>query len=67
MCNAEGLEDRSTAGAQDSDTWSAHKTEAGVLYYYNALTGESTYQRPPGYKGEVVARRIALSSNITSF
>lgn len=55
MCNAEGLEDRSMAGIQDSDTWSAHKTEAGVLYYYNALTGESTYQRPPGYKGEVVA------------
>ncbi|KAM3408609.1 hypothetical protein ACQJBY_001606 [Aegilops geniculata] len=48
-----GLEDRSTAGVQDSDTWSAHKTEAGVLYYYNALTGESTYQRPPGYKGEL--------------
>lgn len=43
------------AGIQDSDTWSAHKTETGVLYYYNALTGESTYQRPPGYKGEVVA------------
>ncbi|CAL4917233.1 unnamed protein product [Urochloa decumbens] len=37
---------------QDSDAWSAHKTETGVVYYYNALSGESTYQRPPGYKGE---------------
>ena len=57
MCNAEGLEHRSTTGMQDSDAWSAHKTEAGVSYYYNALTGESTYQRPPGYKGEVVAQK----------
>ncbi|XP_047066109.1 pre-mRNA-processing protein 40C-like isoform X1 [Lolium rigidum] len=48
-----GLEHKSTTGIQDSDAWSAHKTEAGVLYYYNALTGESTYQRPPGYKGEL--------------
>ncbi|KAM0835758.1 hypothetical protein ACQ4PT_062738 [Festuca glaucescens] len=47
-----GLEHKSTTGIQDSDAWSAHKTEAGVLYYYNALTGESTYQRPPDYKGE---------------
>ncbi|CAM0956739.1 unnamed protein product [Alopecurus aequalis] len=48
-----GLEHRSTTGIQDSDAWSAHRTEAGVLYYYNALTGESTYQRPTGYKGEL--------------
>lgn len=47
------LEDKRSTGIQDSDAWSAHKTEAGVLYYYNALTGESTYQRPPGYMGEL--------------
>lgn len=35
------------------DAWTAHKTEAGVVYYYNALTGESTYNKPPGFKGEV--------------
>ena len=40
---------------QDSDAMSAHKTEGGVVYHYNALTRESTYQRPLGYKGEVVA------------
>ena len=57
MCNAEGLEHRSSTEIPDSVAWSAHKTEAGVLYYYNALTGESTYQRPPGYKGEVVAQK----------
>ncbi|KAG2548335.1 hypothetical protein PVAP13_9KG160700 [Panicum virgatum] len=48
----EQLEDKRNTGVQDSDAWSAHKTETGVVYYYNALTGESTYQRPPGYKGE---------------
>jgi hypothetical protein len=35
------------------DAWAAHKTEAGVVYYYNALTGESTYAKPPGFRGEV--------------
>lgn len=35
------------------DAWTAHKTEAGVVYYYNAVTGESTYDKPPGFKGEV--------------
>jgi transcription elongation regulator 1 len=65
ICNAAGhdgqvneqLEDKKKSGAQDSDAWSAHKTETGAVYYYNALTGESTYQRPPGYKGEVIVQR----------
>ncbi|XP_062164261.1 pre-mRNA-processing protein 40C isoform X2 [Alnus glutinosa] len=35
------------------DAWAAHKTEAGVVYYYNALTGESTYAKPPGFRGEL--------------
>jgi transcription elongation regulator 1 len=64
ICNAAGhegqvndqLEGKRNSGAQDSDAWSAHKTETGTMYYYNALTGESTYHRPPGYKGEVVAQ-----------
>ncbi|XP_062205113.1 pre-mRNA-processing protein 40C-like isoform X2 [Phragmites australis] len=58
------LEDRKNTGIQDSDAWSAHKTEAGAVYYYNALTGESTYQRPPGYKGElekVAAQPVPVS------
>ena len=53
----ERLEDNRNTGVQDSDAWSAHKTETGVVYYYNALTGESTYQKPTGFKGEVVAQR----------
>lgn len=35
------------------NAWSAHKTGAGAVYYYNALTGESTYQKPSGFKGEL--------------
>ncbi|XP_021302845.1 pre-mRNA-processing protein 40C isoform X2 [Sorghum bicolor] len=48
----ERLEENRNTGVQDSDAWSAHKTETGVVYYYNALTGESTYQKPTGFKGE---------------
>jgi len=36
----------------EEDSWTAHKTESGTVYYYNALTGESTYEKPPGFKGE---------------
>ncbi|KAF3327975.1 pre-mRNA-processing protein 40C isoform X4 [Carex littledalei] len=34
------------------DVWTAHKTEAGLIYYYNSLTGKSTYEKPVGFKGE---------------
>ncbi|PNY04487.1 pre-mRNA-processing protein 40c-like protein [Trifolium pratense] len=34
------------------DAWTAHKSEAGIVYYYNALTGKSTYDKPPGFKAE---------------
>ncbi|KAI5402846.1 hypothetical protein KIW84_050443 [Lathyrus oleraceus] len=28
------------------------ETEAGIMYYYNVVTGESTYDKPAGFKGE---------------
>ncbi|XP_061342129.1 pre-mRNA-processing protein 40C [Gastrolobium bilobum] len=34
------------------DAWTAHKTEAGIVYYYNALTRQSTYDKPASFKGE---------------
>ncbi|RZC71372.1 hypothetical protein C5167_034548 [Papaver somniferum] len=34
------------------DAWTAHKAETGVVYYYNAITKESTYEKPVGFKGE---------------
>ncbi|KAL4570025.1 hypothetical protein LXL04_025674 [Taraxacum kok-saghyz] len=34
------------------DAWSAHRSETGILYYYNAVTGQSTYHKPAGFKGE---------------
>lgn len=34
------------------DAWTAHKTDTGIVYYYNAVTGESTYEKPAGFKGE---------------
>ncbi|KAL5232512.1 hypothetical protein ABZP36_031288 [Zizania latifolia] len=62
--NNNQLEDKKITVIQDSDAWSAHKTEAGVVYYYNALTRESTYQKPSGYKGEpnkVAAQPVPVS------
>ncbi|CAI9097006.1 OLC1v1033288C1 [Oldenlandia corymbosa var. corymbosa] len=32
--------------------WSAHRTEAGTVYYYNSVTGQSTYDKPSGFVGE---------------
>ncbi|XP_051129506.1 pre-mRNA-processing protein 40C isoform X2 [Andrographis paniculata] len=56
-----GIENVKHAGSSDVkdepasaelDAWTAHRTENGTIYYYNALTGESTYEKPPGFKGE---------------
>lgn len=49
--NHVGFKDGAAVGEQ-LDAWTAHKTETGVVYYYNALTGESTYEKPEGFKGE---------------
>ncbi|KAI3713946.1 hypothetical protein L1987_72534 [Smallanthus sonchifolius] len=49
--NAVGAKEESVAGDL-LDAWSAHRTETGTIYYYNAVTGQSTYQKPVGFKGE---------------
>lgn len=50
--NAVGVKEDSVA-IEQLDAWSAHRTETGTIYYYNAVTGQSTYQQPAGFKGEV--------------
>ncbi|KAF5195719.1 Pre-mrna-processing protein 40c [Thalictrum thalictroides] len=42
-----------TVSNEEADAWTAHKTDTGAVYYYNAVTGESTYEKPHGYKGEL--------------
>lgn len=42
------------SGKEHLDAWATHWTETGTKYYYNALTGESTYEKPNGFKGEVL-------------
>lgn len=54
--NDVGIQDRAAVNEQ-LDAWTAHKTETGVVYYYNALTGESTYEKPAEFKGEVFTIR----------
>lgn len=37
---------------KQAEAWSAHRTETGAVYYYNAVSGKSTYEKPPGFQGE---------------
>ena len=34
--------------ANDGSSWSAHSTDAGVTYYFNAADGSSRWELPPG-------------------
>ncbi|XP_031112833.1 pre-mRNA-processing protein 40C isoform X1 [Ipomoea triloba] len=50
--------------SKNLDAWTAHRTETGTVYYYNALTGVSTYEKPAGFKGEpekVIAQPTPVS------
>ncbi|KAF6160791.1 hypothetical protein GIB67_035992 [Kingdonia uniflora] len=44
--------DGDTAKNVEVEPWTSHKADSGVVYYYNAVTGESTYEKPSGFKGE---------------
>ncbi|XP_059649866.1 pre-mRNA-processing protein 40C isoform X2 [Cornus florida] len=46
--NDVGIKDGAAVNEQ-VDAWTAHKTETGAVYYYNSLTGESTYKKPAGF------------------
>ncbi|KAL3828363.1 hypothetical protein ACJIZ3_017165 [Penstemon smallii] len=50
VSNAETKDESSSR--EKLDAWTAHRTDSGTVYYYNALTGESTYEKPSGFKGE---------------
>ncbi|XP_027354873.1 pre-mRNA-processing protein 40C isoform X2 [Abrus precatorius] len=50
--NAVVTHNENVANNDHLDAWTAHKTDAGIVYYYNAVTGESTYDKPVGFKGE---------------
>lgn len=52
--NAVVTQNEDAANNDQLEAWTAHKTEAGIIYYYNALTGESTYDKPAGFMGEVL-------------
>ncbi|KAJ6720753.1 TRANSCRIPTION ELONGATION REGULATOR 1 [Salix viminalis] len=43
-----GTRDNATV-SEPSHVWTAHKTDTGVFYYYNSVTGVSTYEKPPGF------------------
>ncbi|ONK55246.1 uncharacterized protein A4U43_UnF6000 [Asparagus officinalis] len=45
--------DGETTKREEVDAWTAHKTESGTIYYYNSITGESTYNKPSSFKGEL--------------
>lgn len=41
-----------SSGKEHLDAWATHLTETGMKYYYNASTGESTYEKPNGFEEE---------------
>ncbi|CAL9112030.1 unnamed protein product [Musa acuminata var. zebrina] len=47
------------------NAWTAHKTETGAVYYYNSITGKSTYQKPSNFKGE--SEKATTQSNAVSW
>jgi len=51
---------------QQSNCWSEHSAPNGTKYYYNATTGESTYERPAELGGpepnKVVASKAAATT-----
>ncbi|CAJ1933801.1 unnamed protein product [Sphenostylis stenocarpa] len=54
--NAVITQHEDAANNEQLEAWTAHKTEAGIIYYYNAVTGVSTYDKPSGFKGEGIMR-----------
>ncbi|XP_073000923.1 pre-mRNA-processing protein 40C [Typha latifolia] len=52
--------EEATTKYEDADVWTAHKTDSGAIYYYNSVTGKSTYEKPADFKGEI--ERITAQS-----
>lgn len=46
---------------EELEAWTVHKTETGVLYYYNTISGESTYERPVKFKGELEKTALPIT------
>lgn len=35
-----------------AEAWSAYKADDGSVYYYNAVTGDSSWEKPEGFEGD---------------
>lgn len=52
--------------AKSTSGWTEHKSPAGVPYFYNSVTGVSTYERPVELGGAVSAASPATASSATT-
>ncbi|KAL6571356.1 hypothetical protein OROHE_002999 [Orobanche hederae] len=60
--NARNAETKDIASTKEKlDAWTAHKTDMGTVYYFNALTGESTYEKPSGFIWESDKAAVQLT------
>ena len=46
---------------EEANAWTSHKTETGVVYYYNSVTGKSTYEKPSFFTEEVSVLHFVIS------
>ena len=51
VAEAEEPTEQPKPGAAATGSWTAHKTEDGQVYYYNADTNETTWDRPESFVG----------------
>ncbi|PSC72075.1 pre-mRNA-processing 40C isoform X1 [Micractinium conductrix] len=42
---------------REAEAWSAYKADDDSVYYYNQLTGESSWEKPEGFKGDVAVSK----------
>jgi len=51
------------AAPQPTSAWSEHYTPEGHMYYYNATTGQSSWEKPPDYNAKPRRDGTAMGKN----
>jgi len=55
-----------TKAATGADGWTEHRSPAGVPYFYNTVTGVSTYDRPAALPATAASKDTSSAANATT-